>query len=163
MNEHADPKPGDFMLVATPGWQAHGIRIVTRSKVNHATLLVGPGLLIEADPGGAHQSDLSWYDGMPKWWSHMDLSDRQRDEIVYHARSHIGAPYSWVDDACIAATDLLGVHVPEWVRDRLASPDRLECAQLVDVSYQEAEIHLFNDGRLSGDVAPSDLWSLTQA
>jgi hypothetical protein len=33
----------------------------------------------------------------------------------------------------------------------------MQCAQLVDACFARAGIHLFDDGRLSGDVMPSDL------
>jgi len=156
------PEIGDYMVVATSGWQARGIRLVTRSKVNHAMVLVAPGRVVEADPGGASEVDLAGYNGMPQWWSHLPLTSGQRESIAAHARSHIGAPYSWVDDACIAAADLFGWHVPLWVRWQLARPDRLMCSQLVDESYREAGVHLFQDGRMPGDVAPGDLLDLIE-
>jgi len=52
--------------------------------------------------------------------------------------------------------------VPAAVRRRLANPKRLECSQLVDAAYLEAGVHLFSDGRIPGDVAPSDLLLLIQ-
>ena len=162
------PIPGDFCVVATPGIMARLIRLVTRSTVNHAFILVAPGRIIEADPGGAREVPLSNYDGMFQVWSDQDLSPTVRAAIVEAARSHAavdghpGAGYSWVDDACIGLTHIFGIHVPPWVRTRLADPSRLECAQLVDVSDLEAGVHLWDDGRLPGDVAPSDLLLLVQ-
>ena len=47
------PDIGDIMLVATPGWQAKGIRLVTRGPVNHATVLVSDTTIVEAGPGHA--------------------------------------------------------------------------------------------------------------
>jgi hypothetical protein len=154
--------PGDFCVVATPGLMAALIRIVTRSTVNHAFILVAPGRIIEAEPGGAAESDLANYDGMYQVASTMPLTEQQRADIVKAARSHIGDGYSWVDDAAIALTDLLGWHVPAAVRKRLANPHRLECAQLVDQCYLQAGFHLWDDGRLPGDVAPSDLLLLIE-
>lgn len=151
------PKPGDFMLVATPGWQARGIRIVTHSPVNHGVVLIDDTHIIEADPSGARINDLAVYDGMPQWWSVRDASDRQRSVIVAAAYSHVGDPYSWIDDACIGLTDILGVHVPPYVRERLGRSDRLMCSQLIDRCWFQAGIHLFDDGRLDGDVSPGDL------
>ena len=97
---------------------------------------------------------------MPQTWSDMDLSPTVRAAIVDAALNHVGDPYSWVDDACIGLTHLFGWHVPAAVRRRLANPKRLECAQLVDVAYLEAGVHLFSDGRIPGDCAPSDLRDL---
>lgn len=155
-------QPGDFCCVATNGLPARLIRWATRSTVNHAFILTEPGRVMEADPGGAHEVDLSNYDGLYQCWSDMDLSPLVRAKIVDAARSHEGAEYSWVDDACIGLTRLFGVHVPPWVRKRLADPKRLMCSQLVDIAYTEAGVPLFADGRLPGDVAPSDLLLLIE-
>jgi cell wall-associated NlpC family hydrolase len=149
--------PGDFAVVATGGIMGRIIRLVTRSKVNHAMILVHDGQVIEAAPSGATVSPLSNYAGMTLTWSALDLTLTQRAAIVTAARTHIGAPYSWVDDACIGLAAIFDWHVPAWVRRRLASPDHLMCSQLVDTCYLEAEIHLFADGRMPGDVTPGDL------
>ena len=156
------PTPGDFCVVATPGIMARLIRLVTRSTVNHAYLLTDPEHIIEAAPSGAVVVLLANYDGLPQTWSNMDLSPTVRAAIIDRALDHVGDPYSWVDDACIGLTHLFGWHVPSWVRTRLARPDRLMCSQLVDTAYLEAGIHLFSDGRIPGDVAPSDLLDLIQ-
>jgi hypothetical protein len=37
------------------------------------------------------------------------------------------------------------------------------CSQLVDLSYHEAGVELFDDGRIPGDVSPGDLLDLIQA
>jgi uncharacterized protein YycO len=95
-------------------------------------------------------------------WSDMDLSPTVRAAVIDHALDHVGDPYSWVDDLCIGLADLFGWHVPAAVRRRLARPDRLMCSQLVDVAYLEAGVHLWDDGRIPGDVAPSDLLDLIQ-
>ena len=154
--------PGDYCVVATPGVIAWLIRAVTRSTVNHAFILTDPAEIIEADPSGAQQAILAKYDGMYQAWSDMDLSPTVRAAIIDHALDHVGDPYSWLDDACIGLADLFGWHVPAWVRRRLARTDRLMCSQLVDIAYLEAGVHLFSDGRIPGDVAPSDLLALIQ-
>lgn len=155
-------QPGDYCVVATTGIMARLIRLVTRSSVNHAFILVGPGRIIEADPGGAVETNLANYNGLYQVWSDMDLSPLVRAKIVDAAHSHIGAPYSWLDDLCIGLTHLFGVHVPTSVRRRLANPKRLECSQLIDQCYLDAGIHLFSGdrSRIPGDVAPGDLLAL---
>jgi hypothetical protein len=95
-------------------------------------------------------------------WSHVALTTQQRHAINNAARSLVGTPYSWVDDACIGLADLFGWHVPEPVRKRLNRRDRLQCAQLVDRAYTMSGVHLFQDGRIEGSVAPSDLLELIQ-
>jgi hypothetical protein len=48
------------------------------------------------------------------------------------------------------------------VRDFVADEGHLICSQLVDEAYLRAGVHLFDDGRLPGDVTPGDLWWLLQ-
>lgn len=160
--EQSIPDIGDYMLVATRGWQAGVIRFITRSKVNHAMILVSPGRVIEAQPAGAHETDLSEYNDMYQWWSTYDLTIIQRNAIVASARRHLGAPYSWVDGACVAIAHIFKLKLPYWIRWRLARPDRLMCSQFVDLCYYEADVHLFNDHRLFGDVSPGDLMDIIQ-
>ena len=156
------PVPGDFAVVATPGIMARLIRLVTRSTVNHAFMLTETGRIIEAAPSGVREVDLANYDGMPIWWSNLDVSPLTKAAAVVAARGHLGDPYSWVDDACIGLADLFGWHVPASVRRRLARPDRVECAQLMDEAYLEVNVHLFSDGRIPGDVSPASLLTLIQ-
>lgn len=155
------PDTGDFAVMATSGWKARVIRWVTRSPVNHAVLHVGDGQIVEAQPHGARLSPAATYPAAI--WSAMSLTAEQRASIAVHGRSHVGAPYSWLDDAAIALADVFGRKLPLFIRRRLSRPDRLQCAQLVDLSYHEAGIHLFTDGRLFGDVAPADLYQLIES
>jgi hypothetical protein len=46
------------------------------------------------------------------------------------------------------------------VTDFIADSGHLICSQLVDLCYLRAGAHLFDDGRLPGDVTPGDLWKL---
>jgi hypothetical protein len=153
-------QPGDFGVVRTTGWAGTLIRWVTRSKVNHAFILVD-GQVIEGRPAGAGYASLKSYPVVE--WSHLPLTDEQRAAIVARAKAHIGAPYSWVDVVAIGLADLFGWHVPVSVRQRLARKDRLMCSQLVDLCYHEAGIELFTDGRPPGDVSPGDLLLLIEA
>lgn len=151
--------PGDFAVVATHSRIGWLIRLVTRSHYNHAWVYLGGGLIVEAEGSGAVVSQLTNYDGCPVLWSNMTLTDTQRATIVATAKdvARRRVPYSWIDDACIAATALFGVHVPTWVRHRLASTEHLMCSQLVDVCYQSAGIDLVPSKALPGDVSPGDL------
>jgi hypothetical protein len=46
---------------------------------------------------------------------------------------------------------------PRWIRHRVATSGRLICSQAVDELYRRVGVHLFDDGRPSGDVTPGDL------
>ncbi len=153
------PDLGDFFVVRTEGWAARVIRVVTRSDVNHAGVYVGDGRIVEAQPAGAAFNQVDAYPNAR--WSHVPLSGVQRQAIVAEAVALIGTPYSWVDVVCIGLADLFGWSVPEPIRHRLRGKGELMCSQLVDTAYLRAGVHLFNDGRLPGDVAPSDLERFT--
>jgi hypothetical protein len=49
---------------------------------------------------------------------------------------------------------------PSGVTEVVNNEHQLICSQLVDLAYKKAGIHLFNDGRESGDVTPGDLADL---
>jgi len=149
------PDLGAFGVVRTNGWPAWGIRLVTRSTVNHAFVHVGGGRIVEARPGGATYGTVAAYPDAV--WSHLPLTSKQGADVAAAAESLIGTPYSWVDCAAIGLADTLGWHVPEAVRRRLNRRDRLMCSQLVDTAYARAGVQLFNDGRVPGDVSPQDL------
>lgn len=152
------PQLGDFFVVRTNGLAAWGIRLVTGSTVNHAGIYVGDDRIVEANPGGADLSPVSYYP--EAIWASYPLTDRQREDIALGARAVIGTPYSWTDCAAIGLAKLFGRALPAFVRRRLSRPDRLMCSQLVDEVYLEAGVHLFDDGRLPGDVSPGDLYDL---
>lgn len=155
------PQLGAFGVVATGGWQAWCIRKVTRSPVNHAFLFLGDDDIVEGDPKGAQISPVTKYPDAV--WSTMPLTDVQREWIAAHGFWHVGTPYSWLDDAAIGLADIFGHKLPPLIRRFLSRKDRLMCSQLVDVSYQEAGVHLFDDDRLPGDVSPGDLYDLIRA
>lgn len=153
------PEVGAFGVTRTDGWKAWVIRRVTRSTVNHAFIYVGGGNVIEANPAGAGWAPADKYPHAV--WSTMDLHGRGT-AIAHAAWALVGTPYSWVDDACIGLADLFGWHVPQAVRSRLSRRTRLMCSQLVDTAYLSAGIHLFPDGRITGDVSPGDLLHLIE-
>lgn len=149
------PEVGSYGVVRTNGWAGWGIRVVTHSTVNHAFLYVGDGQIVEAQPAGARRAPAALYpDAL---WSKPPANG---PAVADAAIALIGTPYSWVDCACIGVADTLGWHVPEWVRKRLNRRDRLMCSALVDTAYLDAGVHLFNDGRITGDISPEDLRTL---
>jgi len=152
------PDLGSYAVVRTNGWAGLGIRIITRSTVNHAFVYVGDGLIVEAQPAGARLAPASLYPGA--LWSGPGLTAGRGEAIAAAARTLVGTPYSWVDCAAIGLTDVFGWHVPEAVRRRLNRRDRLMCSQLADTAYASAGVALFADGRVPGDCSPADLLAL---
>ncbi|HJQ00105.1 MAG TPA: hypothetical protein VJ851_00765 [Jatrophihabitans sp.] len=151
------PQLGDYGVVRTGGLWAWLIRFGTRSKVNHAFVYVGDGMIVEAQPGGAVQSP-GWRYSRITAWSNLNLTDAERADIVRWAKAQIGVPYGWPD---IAALGLACEGIRSgWVAKRIEREDRLICSQLVDKAYVLAGVHLFEDGRLPGQVTPGDLYDL---
>lgn len=129
------------------------------APVQHAFIYVGNGEIVQAMPGGAELIPLEEA-SEPVAWStgHFALTAADRVRICGAARGLVGTPYSFLDYASIA---LAHYRIrPAWVRDFVADSGHLICSQLVDEAYLRADVHLFSDGRLPGDVTPGDLWKL---
>lgn len=158
-----DPIPGEFFVVRTPGWVGRGIRVVTDSDVNHAGLYLGDGRTLEAQPSGAIFGRVSNY-GEALWSGTnptlLEVARTYGAKLADQAFTHHGDRYSFVDCACIGLANLFGVHVPPPVRQRLNDPHMNMCSQLVDRIHMEVGVHLFQDGRLPGDVSPGALRDL---
>lgn len=179
----SDYKPGSFFLVSVQGLAGFGIGLGQAlagapSRYEHAGMIIGAdGSTVEARPGGAVIGNVAAYEGrallvsdgpVQQWahgWNAADV-ESLRGRIVYEAHDLVGVPYSPLDYVALA---LLHLHLPsKWIRQRVQSSGHVICSQLVDLCYQRAGVHLFSDGRLPGDVMPSDLaawaedWSARQ-
>lgn len=157
----AVPELGDFGVVRTEGIGSALIRFGTDSPVNHAFVYVGDGQIVEAEPGGALLSPVNRHGDKVVWSTGaVTLATIERQRIACYARTLVGTPYGWPDIVAIAlAQRRLGELVDSrtwWVR-RIQTLDTLICSQLVDVAYNRAGVHLFDDGRLPGLVSPGDL------
>jgi hypothetical protein len=140
------------------------------SEYDHAEIFVGKadangplGYTMGAYPGGARLVPL--YPGQTEngngfLWStgKFDLTDQQRQSIVYNALLCKGIPYSSADYFALAL-HRLHVPVPE-LKASIADSKRMICSQLCDWAYLAAGVHLFNDGRWPGYVTPADLANL---
>ena len=118
--------------------------------------------IIEAMNTGTGISDAHRYDGNDTLWSTglIPLSNTERRAIVSAAFGYVGTPYSWPDYAALAAYRLkLGLLVPK-LKDYVASTKHMICSQVVDQCYEDANVHLFDDGRWPGYVTPGSLRNL---
>ena len=173
----SNAKPGDFFLVSFDGknpnlsdpehWLLHGGLIRLGQWANgdgfgqyeHAAIYCGANTVIEAQSGGVKRASYDRYQRLDTLWSTgtIDLTDKQRDDIVFAAVDYLGTPYSWPDYWALAAKRLhLGPLVPG-LKDYVASTKHMICSQLVDQCYEDAGVHLFNDGRWPGYVTPGSL------
>jgi len=152
---------GDYGLSKTKGLLGFLISfgqltIGDASRYQHAFVVVDVenDLVIEARPGGAGYQKLSTYEGRAAY-SHIPLTDIQRERIVAAAKTCIGVKYNWLDYLALALLHL-GIR-PKWLTKFVSRKDRMICSQLVDEVYYRARIHLFTDGRFPQDVTPGDL------
>ena len=181
-------QPGSFFLAEIPGVTGFAINLGQAlcgdgSRWSHAGLIVDTdGTCVEAEPHGARLGNVRAYahtlisDGPVRQWA-LRWADQypgasrvpipeMRKKVVFQARKLLGTPYSALDYFALAA---LHLHLPSrWIRQRVESSGHMICSQLCDAVYLRAGIHLFADGRLSGDVLPADLaawaedWSARQ-
>ena len=159
-------KPGDIYLTQIRGLGGFFIRLGQlvagdASRYTHAGVVLDDGTAIEADPRGARYFPLDEVERrriqyrIPLAFTAWDLTDEKRAEIVAAGRRYHGVPYNFLDYLSIGlATFNLR---PKWLAHFVNNTGHMICSQLVDQVYQDAGVHIFNDGRLPGDVTPGDL------
>jgi hypothetical protein len=163
------PLPGDFAVVRISGDVGRLIRVGQwldgdgYENYEHAFIDVGDGQLVEAQPSGARLAPLTEYDASAPLWSTgcIALTDEQRECLVAAARGYIGVPYSFLDYGSLALARFR--MRPPIVKRFVADTHHMICSQLVDQCYVDAGVHLFNDGRIPGDVTPGNLYELIRA
>lgn len=157
--------PGDFFVERSPGFGSALIRLGTRSRYNHAGIVVDThGTTLEAMPQGAVWRTLErGHDDVvvvrpPLLY--LERIDIQGAASKYGPTGlHPGVGYSHPGLIAIAAAQF-GVRWPAAVKKHLADSGDLFCSQLVDQVLLDVGFHLYDDGRLPGDVSPGDLAEL---
>lgn len=157
------PSPGEFGCVRTPDFYGRMIRLVTKSNVNHAFVYVGKDdkgydRIVEAEPKGARLGYVWEYSDIH--WSGPAMTQGHGVQIADAAMGLIGTPYSFVDCIDIGLADIFGHRLPLRIRERIEDVKHLMCSALTDYAYFLGGVHLFDDGRLFGDVSPGDLDNL---
>ena len=125
--------------------------------------------IVQAMPSGAEEISI----GREHWTdryvyvrpAYADQVDPFRPGLEYRsqgwrvaaaARKYVGTPYSFLDYAAIA-----GLHAGiknGLIRRYVRSTGHMICSQLADQALFDAGFHVFNDGRLSQDVMPCELY-----
>lgn len=156
------PKVGDIGLSTIGGrlgaWINVGQSVIRdSSRYTHAFIYVGEGQVVEAMPKGAQ---LASVDTHPDafYFTPKVLTPIERDLVATHALTMIGTPYSYLDYVSLAMA-----HYkirPGFVKNYVHASSHMICSQLVDEAYLRADVHLFDDGRIPGDVTPGDLMYL---
>lgn len=153
------PKPGDIGLARIGGVLGFFVMLGQAlagdaSRWTHTFIVLDDETVIAGQPGGARIDPLSMYKNNAIYVQ-MDLSDEKRREIVMTARAMEGIPYGWLNYLAIGLARL-GIK-PKWLRKFIASNKTMICSQLSDEVYRLCGIHMFTDGRLSGEVTPGDV------
>ena len=162
------PQPGDFAVVSVGGTAGRLIRLGEQLNgagafgiYQHALIYMGNEYngddigVIQAEPTGAAFAPLTPH--ARTLWStgKFSLTGKQRLAIEDAAIGYVGTPYSALDYFAIAAHHW---HIPvPHLKAYIQSGGHQICSQLVDRCYQDAGVHLFDDGRWPGFVTPSDL------
>lgn len=155
----ATPKPGTYACVRTGGFYAWLIRVGTRSKYNHAFLVVDEyGGIIEADPGGARRAMLADYRADAIVFDvNEPITDEQRARVVAKATTLLGTPYGWTDIARLALR-CAGVKW-RWLTAAADNERAMICSQLVAACGEAAGLD-WDCGRDNpAAVTPGDLAS----
>jgi len=115
--------------------------------------------LVQAMPGGAEEIEMT----EERHWTpeYTYIRPQYQAPAVDHAvaiaaRDFVGTPYDFLTYAAIPPYRA-GVHAKALERI-IAGTDTMMCSRLVDASLAAAGYHLFDDGRLPGNVTPSELF-----
>lgn len=165
MNGRGDytPRPGDLFLTQIGGLVGLLIRIGQGlvagdwSRYTHVGVILDNDEVLAAQPRGARIDPLSsiLYDRplailpLPPW------AEDRRESIVKLARTYVGHRYGFLSYLWIGLSRV-GIR-PRWLESRVASDRWLICSALADRCWHYLGVHLFNDGRLVGEVTPGDI------
>lgn len=174
-------RPGDIVFGPIRGWAGAGVAAGQLSlaaieagpiwrtgirdwwSVRHVLVATSATTAVQAMPSGAEEIELS----CAKHWTKDYVYVRPKYELDYirrpqgvrvalAARSFIGRPYNFATYAAIPAHRL---HIPVPHLDRyIASRTEMICSQLADQALTDADWSVFDDGRLSQDVTPFELF-----
>jgi hypothetical protein len=166
----ADPQPGWIGLVSIHGDAGWLIRLAQflnkvnwkpwtwwelwkRAREEHAFVYTGDGRIVEAEPGGAREADLTEYADRPILW--VRCPEQYQNAVAQQALTLVGTPYSAADYFALA---LRRLHIPApGLRRYIQSSGHLICSALADRAAEYGGWHIFTDGRWDGDVTPEDL------
>lgn len=185
MTDPIDPEvfypPGSMFLTRIQGrtgwWVGTAQALLGMpSEWTHAGIVGPHGVTYEAAPGGVHEGHVDDLQGrphivcdapvrlavaaanLPDVEARGEYERQLREAVVFAAREMLGTPYSFLDYVALALYHLApNAPVTKWARSRVQSSGHLICSAFDDRTFDRAGIHLYDDGRLPGDVTPSDL------
>ena len=126
----SDLRPGNYCCISTASLFGRVIRMATRSRYDHAVLVLGGGDIVEATVTGVRVSRLASYSGRPMCANAAEaMTDTQRAGVCAKGRSFAGDEYGWGTIALIALR-LAGIR-SRWLTRLLSDRDAVICSQLV--------------------------------
>jgi hypothetical protein len=163
--------PGAFFLTRIPGRTGWWVGLAQAicgmpSRWTHAGIVLPDDRILQAQPGGAVIAPLDSLTGRPHIVSDAPIRLYVRDHpedsewfvrrsVTHEALNLEGTPYSFADYLALAAIHL---HLPsKALRRYVENSGHLISSALLDRTFREAGIHLYDDGRYPGDVTPADL------
>lgn len=136
--------------------------------IKYETGVITAPRLVQAMPGGIEEIDLTYEKWTPDYiYLRPDYSPgspfdpgwenrSQGFQVAHAARSFVGRPY---DFATYPAIPLYrrGVRT-KLIKEIISGTDTMMCSRTVDAALEAAGWHLFDDGRMPGNVTPSEVY-----
>ena len=172
----ATAEPGNVLKLGPKKWwrKRHcGVIVASSSSVyaESVTSKYGGGpMLVQAEPRGIEMVEISELTHWNEEYVYIrpvyepgnsfEVGYKNRSQgfkVAYHAKQYVGRPY---DFATYGAIPLYRSHLgrSERIKRIISDTTTMMCSRLVDAALCEAGFHLFDDGRLPGDVTPSELY-----
>lgn len=145
---------GQVALVHQRGFWPSLITVVTSliaerpedAHWNHMLTAISPTECMSAERKGVTRRKISDFPGAV--WSDFDETELQRDLVADFAAAQDGKPYAFLDDFFIGVGIIMRRRTPAWLRRRLRSGKRWECAELAGASLACGGItNIINDDR----------------
>jgi hypothetical protein len=145
-------RKGQVALVHSTGFWPRIVSWVTGSYWNHMLTGTDDVWCASAESAGVRIRHVSDFPGAV--WSEFPETELARDKVAAFALLQEGKPYAFLDDGFIGLAIILRRNAPAWLRRRLRSGKRWECAELADVALQHGGVNVFHDDRAFGAVYP---------
>ena len=134
------PEPGSYGVVKTHGFVPFMIRMLTRSRYDHAFIVINDaGDIVEAEPDGARTGNIGEYAGLPMLINSGEaMTDTQRAAVIAAARGYVDVPYAFLDIVRLALASL-GIGW-RWLTAEADDERAMVCSTLVAACGQSAGV-----------------------
>lgn len=155
-------------------WRKRHVLVVTKASITlppgsfhhgrvYATGIITTPQAVQAMPGGAEEIELRNATHWTDEWTFLrpayalpgqaqDVADAAREYVIRPG----GTPYDFRTYGAIPLWRR-GIHT-KLIKDVISDTDTMMCSRLADAALRDAGWQVFDDGRLPGDVTPSELY-----